>query len=187
MFRQRKPHDGCLAANLSSTIDGQEVRVRIVETEAYDQLDPASHAFSGRSARNNAMFESAGHLYVYLSYGLNFCCNIVCGPDGFGSGVLIRAVEPLSGLSVIESRRGQKGRNGHQRPRQKVCQALGISLNMSGHDLSHKPVQLISKTSVSSGTNVAGKRIGISKMRTHLRRFYEKITATFPKISRLGL
>ena len=98
MFRQVR--DGCLAAaNLSAApLTAKEVRVRIVgETEAYDQLDPASHAFSGRSARNNAMFESAGHLYVYLSYGLNFCCNIVCGPDGFWLRRFSRAVEPLSG------------------------------------------------------------------------------------------
>lgn len=162
-----------LGCELVSTIDGQEVRVRIVETEAYDQLDPASHAFSGRSARNNAMFESAGHLYVYLSYGLNFCCNIVCGPDGFGSGVLIRAVEPLSGLSVIESRRGQTGVRVTNGPG-KVCQALGISLNMSGHDLSHKPVQLIQKPALAAEQIVAGKRIGISKNAHALRRFYEK-------------
>lgn len=162
-----------LGCELVSTIDGQEVRVRIVETEAYDQLDPASHAFSGRSARNNAMFKSAGHLYVYLSYGLHFCCNIVCGPDGFGSGVLIRAVEPLSGQQAIEARRGQKGVTATNGPG-KVCQALGINLHFSGHNLAHKPVQLIQKPALPAEQIVTGKRIGISKNAHALRRFYEK-------------
>jgi DNA-3-methyladenine glycosylase len=160
-----------LGCELLRDIDGQEVRVRIVETEAYDQTDEASHTFKGRTKRNDAMFKAAGHMYVYFTYGMHYCCNIVCGKDGYGSGVLIRAVEPLSGLDVIERRRGMTGVNVTNGPG-KICQALGIDLTLSGHDLSQPPMRLIKKPALSDDEVTIGARIGISKAVHELRRFY---------------
>lgn len=160
-----------LGCELVSEVDGQMVRVRIVETEAYDQLDEASHTFRGRSARNDAMFQSAGHLYVYFTYGMHHCCNIVCGEEGFGAGALIRAVEPLAGLEIIEGRRGLSGVSVTNGPG-KVCQALAIDSSLSGHDLVEPPVRLIQRPAVSGDNITASPRVGISKATQELRRFY---------------
>lgn len=169
-----------LGCELVHEIDGREIRVRIVETEAYDQTDEASHTFNGWSKRNDAMFKSAGHMYVYFTYGMHHCCNVVCGPEGFGSGVLIRAVEPLEGIDVIEKRRGISGINATNGPG-KICAALDIDRRLSGHDLSEPPVRLIKKLLLPDSDITTGKRIGISKAVHELRRFY--ITAN-PYVSK---
>lgn len=160
-----------LGCELIREIDGQEIRVRIVETEAYDQTDEASHTFHGRSARNDAMFKRAGHLYVYFTYGMHHCLNVVCGEEGFGSGVLIRAVEPLDGMDIIEKRRGMTGRNVTNGPG-KICAALDIDRHFSGHDLAKPPVRLVQKLTLPDGDVTIGTRIGISKAVHELRRFY---------------
>ena len=160
-----------LGCEFVRNIDGREVRVRIVETEAYDQADEASHTFRGRTKRNDAMFKRAGHMYVYFTYGMHYCCNVVCGPEGFGSGVLIRAVEPLSGLDIIEQRRGMTGVNITNGPG-KISQALDINLSMSGHDLSQPPMKLVKKPELGDEEVTIGTRIGISKAVHELRRFY---------------
>lgn len=160
-----------LGCELVRTIDGRDVCVRIVETEAYDQTDEASHTFRGRSKRNDAMYKSAGHMYVYFTYGMHYCCNVVCGKEGYGSGVLIRAVEPLNAIDVIERRRGVTGVNATNGPA-KICQALDIDLALSGHDLSLPPIRLLKKPALADEKITVGVRIGISKAVHELRRFY---------------
>lgn len=160
-----------LSCELVREVDGRIIRVRIVETEAYDQVDEASHTFKGRNKRNDAMFKAAGHLYVYFTYGMHHCCNVVCGEEGYGSGVLIRAVEPLEGLDVIERRRGRTGVNVTNGPG-KVAQALSVYITLSGHDLSGRPLQLVKKAALPAASVTVTERIGISKAVHELRRFY---------------
>jgi len=123
-----------LGCTLTRTImlNGEKHKLvaRIVETEAYDQDDPASHAFGGPSERNAAMFGPAGHLYVYVSYGMHHCCNVVCGPEGFGSGCLVRAVEPLEGVEVMRELR-EAGRLGKA---QAANAGLGHEEALTGHE-----------------------------------------------------
>lgn len=160
-----------LGCQLISEIDGRFVRVKIVEVEAYDELDEASHTFRGRTKRNDAMFKAAGHLYVYFTYGMHYCCNVVCGDEGFGSGVLVRAVEPIEGVEVMEERRGRAGLELSNGPG-KACQALGIDTSWSGHDLSRAPIRLLKQPQLSDDQIVSGVRIGISKAVHELRRYY---------------
>lgn len=161
-----------LGCELISDISGH-ARVRIVETEAYDQTDEASHTFRGRTLRNDSMFKSAGHMYVYFTYGMHHCCNIVTGQEGFGSGVLVRAVEPLGGQDIMRQRRGSTiGDVNLTNGPGKVCQALGIDISLSGHNLLKPPVRLIKQPALADGEIATTGRIGITKATDKLRRFY---------------
>lgn len=161
-----------LGCEFERVIDGHLVRVRIVETESYDQDDEASHAFGGERRRNATMFKDSGHLYVYFTYGMHYCCNIVVGPAGYGAGVLIRAVEPVVGKEILEQRRKVSGVNATNGPA-KTCSALGIDLNLNGHDLRKAPMRLLIG-SLHDETVAVSTRIGISKARDAHRRFYIK-------------
>lgn len=163
-----------LGCEFERQIDGQIVRLRIVETESYDQEDMASHAFGGKTKRNSVMFGPAGHLYVYFTYGMHYCCNVVTGYEGYGSGVLIRAVEPLGDYPVLSAHRsGITGVNVTNGPA-KLCQALEIDMQMSGHDLKSAPLRLIAKPTLPLSSVASTTRVGISKAKDALRRFYIK-------------
>ncbi len=171
------------------TLDGEKHKLvaRIVETEAYDQDDPASHAFGGPSERNAAMFGPAGHLYVYVSYGMHHCCNVVCGPEGFGSGCLVRAVEPLESVEVMRELReaGRAGKEQAERARKhplklrdltngpgKVCAALGIDKELYGHELTVEPLVLEFAPLLPGETIGRSPRVGISKNIDASKRFF---------------
>lgn len=151
-------------------VDGQTVRVMIVETEAYDETDAASHSFNGRTPRTDVMFGPAGHLYVYFTYGMHYCCNVVTGQEGEGSAVLIRAVQPLVGEAALERRRHKTGVEVANGPA-KLCQALGITKEMNGHDLENSPLKLLLQPALSGGVTQTS-RIGISKAKDVPWRFY---------------
>lgn len=135
----------------------------IVETEAYDREDPASHAFTGPSARNAAMFGPAGRAYVYRSYGIHWCLNFVCREAGHGAGVLIRALQPTHGLEAMRERRGLHEDRLLCSGPGKLGQALAITHAMNGHRLDRAPFQVLAADDRAAIELVAGPRIGISK------------------------
>ncbi|MGI8983059.1 MAG: DNA-3-methyladenine glycosylase [Acidimicrobiales bacterium] len=111
---------------------------RIVEVEAYaGAADPASHAYRGRTARNATMFGPPGHLYVYFTYGMHFCANVVCGPAGEASAVLLRGLTALAGLDAMRGARGPAARRDRDlcSGPGKLCQALGLDRAFDGADL----------------------------------------------------
>jgi DNA-3-methyladenine glycosylase len=162
-----------LGCELVRVMDRNKVRVRIVETEAYHQSDAASHSYSGRSQRNDVMFGPAGCLYVYFTYGMHYCCNVVTGPIDEGSAVLIRAVEPLKGESLMEANRPKKGIELTNGPA-KLCQALGIRMDMNGHDLRRDPLRLVVSPQAKPDRIITSARIGISKAKDVPWRFFLK-------------
>lgn len=142
-------------------VDG--VGGRIVETEAYDRDDPASHSHGGPRPRNASMFGPPAHVYVYRSYGIHWCVNFVCREAGHGAGVLIRAIEPLFGLERMRERRGLADERLLCAGPGRVAQALGITRAHDGLPLDAPPFELRPADEAAPVAVVAGPRIGISK------------------------
>lgn len=154
-------------------VDG--VGGRIVETEAYDRADPASHTFNGPTPRNAVMFGPPGHAYVYRSYGLHWCLNFVCREAGHGAGVLIRALEPTDGLDRMRARRGLEALPLLCAGPGRVGQALGIDASFNGKALDAAPFRLVGPPGDHPPAVVEiGPRIGISKAIDVPWRFGEK-------------
>ena len=140
-------------------VDG--VGGEIVETEAYDREDPASHSFSGPTARNAVMFGPPGVAYVYLSYGIHWCLNFVCGEEGHGAAVLLRALRPTHGLDEMRARRGLSGHRLLCSGPGRLAQALAITRAENGLALDAPPFSLLERAS--EPDILIGPRIGISK------------------------
>jgi DNA-3-methyladenine glycosylase len=135
---------------------------RIVEVEAYRQDDPASHTYRGRTPRNTVMFGPAGHLYVYFTYGMHYCANVVTGVVDEGSAVLIRALDPIGGVELMLTRRG--GRKQIADGPAKLCQALAIGPDHNGIDLyGGDGIGLFDDGVPPPLHPVIGPRVGISK------------------------
>ena len=139
-------------------------RGRIVEVEAYcGAEDPAAHTYRGRTARNASMFGPGGHLYVYFTYGMHWCANVVCGEEGVGVGVLLRALEPVAGLELMRAARPKaKTDRDLCRGPGRLAQAFGITGADDGDDLRRGRIRVLDDGMAPPGAPHAGPRIGIS-------------------------
>ena len=133
----------------------------IVEVEAYDEDDPASHGFRGPTPRNAVMFGPPGFAYVYRSYGIHWCLNVVCDAPGRAEAVLIRALLPEHGLGVMRVRRGVEAERALCSGPGKLCQALGVTREHDGAALDAPPFQLLARTE--TPTIATGPRIGVTR------------------------
>jgi DNA-3-methyladenine glycosylase len=165
--------------------DGSRMSARIVETEAYEEGDPASHSFRGRTTRNDVMFGPPGHLYVYFTYGMHHCMNVVTGRDGEGSAVLLRAAEPLECAEAMARRRGTIDRRLLCSGPARLCEAFGVDRRADGADLVEGGEFWIERGRPVEGVHVvAGPRVGISLGEDRRWRF---VVAGDPFASRVSL
>ena len=145
---------------------------RIVETEAYPIGDPAGHAYRGKTPRNQALFLERGHAYVYLAYGSSFMLNVSSEEPGVGAGVLIRAIEPIHGIDIMERRRGTARLRDLARGPGRLCAALSIDRRLDGLDLCQIGALWLGTDAQIAGEIGQGKRIGITRAAESPLRFY---------------
>ncbi len=163
-----------LGSEIIRELDGIRLVGRIVETEAYDQTDAASHSYKGQTPRTDVMFGPPGRAYVYFTYGMHYCFNVVIGLPGQGSAVLIRALEPLEGVDVLKLNRGIENDLQLTNGPAKLCQALGIDKKFNGHDLTTLPLLFDLKQRLRDEKIIRTTRIGITKETDKPWRFYIK-------------
>lgn len=164
-----------LGCELTRETEQGQMIGKIVETEAYDQFDAASHSFRGRTPRVEVMFGPSGRAYVYFTYGMHYCLNVVTGPEDYSSAVLIRALEPIEGLELMRINRHRDSIDRHlTNGPAKLCQALSIDKSFNGHDLRYLPLRLIMRTPTVLEQIVQTTRIGITKDVSRPWRFYIK-------------
>ena len=158
---------------LGAVLRHGDVACRITEVEAYaGPHDPGSHAYRGRTARNAVMFGPAGHLYVYFTYGMHWCANVVCGPVGTPSAVLLRAGEVVAGAEAARTRRTTARRDRDlARGPALLCQALGIDATVNGHDLTVAPLTL-TPAEVAAREVAPGPRVGLRQAADRPWRFW---------------
>ena len=132
----------------------------IVEVEAYDSEDPAAHGFRGRTPRNASMFGPAGHAYVYRSYGIHWCLNLVCEDEGSAAAILVRALEPTQGLDMMRVRRGLDDPRLLCAGPGRLCEALAVTREHDGLRLDEAPFEL--RPSERTPAVATGPRIGIT-------------------------
>jgi DNA-3-methyladenine glycosylase len=171
--------------------DGRRLAARLVEVEAYDEGDPASHSFRGPTPRTEVMFGPPGHLYVYLSYGLHDCMNVVTGPVGRGSAVLLRAAEPLEGLDAMSAHRGLDAVRLLCSGPGRLAQALAISRSNNGLDLvTGRSLHLHAGEPVGRRGIARTTRVGITVAADVPWRFVERespfVSAGRPSVARPG-
>jgi DNA-3-methyladenine glycosylase len=146
---------------LGATLLVDGVGGTIVEVEAYDHEDPASHGYAGRTARNVSMFGPPGYAYVYRSYGIHWCLNLVCAADGVAEAVLVRALEPTQGVDRMRARRGVGDPRLLCSGPGRLCQALGVAREHDGLALDEPPFELHARKA--DPEIVTGPRIGITR------------------------
>jgi DNA-3-methyladenine glycosylase len=151
-------------------VDG--VGGRLVEVEAYHHTEPAAHSFRGPTARNAVMFGPPGYAYVYRSYGIHWCLNLVCEPKGSASAVLIRAIEPTAGLAAMRRRRGVRDERLLCSGPGRVCEALAVTDAHNGLALNAPPFAIFARAGAVEV--IAGPRIGITKAAELPWRYGEK-------------
>lgn len=168
---------------MRSEVDGVVTAGRIVETEAYlGESDPASHGYLGRrNTRNAAIFGPPASWYVYLSYGMHWCANLVAAREGEAAAILIRALEPLEGIEAMRARRGSVADRHLCAGPGRLCQALGITRDLDGRMMDGSPVLVHAGPAAEPSPIRAGPRIGITKAADWPLRF---VLAGSPWISR---
>jgi DNA-3-methyladenine glycosylase len=149
------------------------VAVRLTEVEAYAGADdPGSHAYRGRTRRNEVMFGPAGRLYVYFTYGMHHCCNVVVGPAGTASAVLLRAGQVVEGTDLARSRRPRSSDRDLARGPARLCRSLAIDGGHNGVDLSAGDLTLTLQEPVPSGSVATGPRVGLRDAADHPWRYW---------------